>query len=147
MSFLKRADVLEAVQREMHSYTTEQGAAAREALGYLLDTVAKLPAMGEFTGSKAHLRQVSAQNLVTVERALQLEKWGPQDTNAWPEWMSILTEEVGELAEAINETHFRNAAHPERGGLEKIRHEAVQVAAVAVAIVEATLRMEADHEA
>lgn len=79
---------------------------------------------------------ILAMNAVRKERERQVAKWGPQDTNEWPEWMSILMEEVGELAEAINETWFRNAQNPERGGLDNIRKEAVQVAAVALSIVE-----------
>jgi hypothetical protein len=59
---------------------------------------------------------------------------GPQDTNEWPEWMSILMEEVGS-SPMPNETWFRNAKHPERGGLENIHREAIQVAAVAVSII------------
>ena len=87
----------------------------------------------------------TAAALVLSERARQVATWGTQDTNTWPEWMSILMEEVGELAEAINETHFANATHPERGGIENIRQEAVQVAAVAMSIIEATLK-KAAHE-
>lgn len=92
----------------------------------------------------ADLVRTTAIALVHSERQKQIAKWGPQDTNEWPEWLSILMEEVGELAEAINETWFRNATHPERGGIENIRKEAVQVAAVAVSIIEATLRLGAE---
>jgi hypothetical protein len=53
--------------------------------------------------------------------------------------MAILGEEYGELCEAVNETCYRNAKRPERGGRENIIKEAVHVAAVAVAIVEAAM--------
>jgi NTP pyrophosphatase (non-canonical NTP hydrolase) len=79
--------------------------------------------------------------LVAAERQRQDDKWGDQSGNHPFEWMSILMEEVGELAEAINETCFQTQhVKPDRGGPDAIRREAVQVAAVAVAIVEAIVR-------
>lgn len=62
----------------------------------------------------------------------QDELYGNQDHVHPFEWMSILAEEVGELGEAINETFSSAVRHPERGGIELIRKEAVQVAAVAL---------------
>jgi NTP pyrophosphatase (non-canonical NTP hydrolase) len=83
----------------------------------------------------------TALALIADERARQIEKWGDQDTNHPFAWMSILMEEVGELAEAVNETYFYTEhSKPEYGGPQSIMGEAVQVAAVATAIVEAMLR-------
>jgi transcriptional regulator with XRE-family HTH domain len=67
---------------------------------------------------------------VVAERARQHSRWGVQD-HSWPEWMLILTEEVGEAAQAANEAHWQ------RGDLTQMRDELIQVAAVAVQIVEA----------
>lgn len=73
---------------------------------------------------------------VMQERRRQDTKWGEQNHPALA-WMSILMEEVGELAEAVNETHFDNGPDARRrGGIDNIRKEAVQVAAVAVALIE-----------
>jgi len=84
-----------------------------------------------------------AMALVAAERKRQDEKWGDQSGNAPFEWMSILGEEFGELCEAVNETCFHTAhTKTERGGTLAIRKEAMQVAAVAVAIIEATMYME-----
>lgn len=71
-----------------------------------------------------------AVQLVHRERLRQDEKWGIQ-RHSWPEWMTILTEEVGEAAQAACNEHF----HPS-GNLSRLKEELVQVAAVAVAIVE-----------
>ena len=82
-----------------------------------------------------------AVELVVAERYRQTEKWGDQSGNHPFEWMSILGEEYGELCEAVNETCFQSAhVKPELGGNAAILREAVQVAAVAVAIAEAALR-------
>lgn len=73
---------------------------------------------------------------VIKERKRQDAKWGEQnhDTNVW---LGILGEEFGELCQAVNETWFDNGPEERRkGGYENIRAEAVQVAAVAVALVE-----------
>ncbi len=70
---------------------------------------------------------------VLEERARQDLKWGQQShSEEW--WLAILMEEVGELSQAILETHFDNGT--DLGGFENIRKEAVQVAAVAVAMLE-----------
>jgi len=61
---------------------------------------------------------------VLEERAKQEFKWGEQ--NHWPSfWANILGEEVGEVSHAILEQDWTN-----------YREELIQVAAVAVAMVE-----------
>jgi NTP pyrophosphatase (non-canonical NTP hydrolase) len=88
-----------------------------------------------------------AVELAVDERLRQNEKWGDQSGNHPFEWMSILMEEVGELAEAVNETCFSSPhMKPGRGGRDAILREAVQVAAVALAIAEATIKAENGKE-
>jgi hypothetical protein len=70
--------------------------------------------------------------LVERERKRQIDQWGARPGYHPFEWMSILAEEVGALTEAVNDK-------PERGGAEKIIREAIQVAAVALAIAENTI--------
>ena len=77
---------------------------------------------------------------VIFERTRQMKLWGECSDNHPFEWMSILGEEFGELCEAVNETYFKNGIHPECGGNEKIIKEAMHVAAVAVAIIESSVR-------
>ena len=50
------------------------------------------------------------------------------------EWVSILTEEVGELAQATNDTYLGEYKHPY--DMNDIRQEAIHVAAVALSIIE-----------
>ena len=66
-----------------------------------------------------------------AERRRQEALWGRQDHDPFV-YVTILTEEVGEVAEAAHDTFFGGKA----GGVEAIRKEAVQVAAVALAMVE-----------
>jgi NTP pyrophosphatase (non-canonical NTP hydrolase) len=66
---------------------------------------------------------------VHQERNEQVRKWGVQDHS--PEmWLAILTEEVGEVAKEIAESHVKpfNA--------RRYRQELIQVAAVAAAAIE-----------
>jgi hypothetical protein len=58
---------------------------------------------------------------VIAENLRQVEKWGIQDHSPF-EWMIFLTEEHGELAQAISENYYR------AGSLEDVVKEAVQVA-------------------
>jgi NTP pyrophosphatase (non-canonical NTP hydrolase) len=63
------------------------------------------------------------------ESRRQLAKWGVQ-TRTPAEWMLYLTEEVGELAEAISEREYRD------GTSEDVLKEALQVATLALKIAE-----------
>ncbi len=69
---------------------------------------------------------------VVKERARQDDLWGEQNNDPVT-WLVILMEEVGEIARAILSWRF-DGPIGSRGGA--IRDEAVQVAAVAVAMVE-----------
>ena len=66
---------------------------------------------------------------VLQENGEQLAKWGIQNADL-SDWMLWLTEEVGELAEAIAERIFRD------GSLVNIWNEAIQTATLALKIAE-----------
>jgi NTP pyrophosphatase (non-canonical NTP hydrolase) len=73
----------------------------------------------------------AAARSVMDERLRQDAKWGEQNHDP-STYLTILMEEVGEYAQAVLETRFGGP----HGGEDKMRAEAVQVAAVALAIVE-----------
>ena len=66
---------------------------------------------------------------IKAERIRQVLKWGRQDRPPL-EWVSILTEEVGEVAQEANRVYFGGK------GADDYRAEMVQVAAVAHAAIE-----------
>ena len=68
------------------------------------------------------------------ERMRQRHMHGDQNLNP-VEWVSILTEEVGEAAQRANQVHFKENGNPDKSLLE-FRTELIQVAAVAVQIIE-----------
>ena len=68
---------------------------------------------------------------ILAERYFQEMKWGEQNHDPYT-YLAILLEEVGEYAQASLQTQFGG----KHGGLENMRTEAVQVAAVAMAIIE-----------
>jgi NTP pyrophosphatase (non-canonical NTP hydrolase) len=72
----------------------------------------------------------AAQDIM-AERRRQVEKWGVSDHDPFL-YLNILIEEVGEFAQASLQTRFGGP----KGGHDHMREEAVQVAAVALAIVE-----------
>lgn len=74
--------------------------------------------------------QNAAIAMILQERDAQDEKFGPQEGHSGFVWLAILTEEVGELSQCILHGKFGGKAS------EKTLEEAVQTAAVAVAIVE-----------
>ena len=63
------------------------------------------------------------------ENENQVEKWGIQCVTAF-EWLTYTTEELGELAQAINEYEYRD------GTAEQIVKEAIQLATLALKIAE-----------
>lgn len=74
--------------------------------------------------------------LIEEERQRQHEIWGVQNHNPF-EWFSILSEEVGEVAKELNECPRQYglplmSSHAE----ERYVEELIQVAAVAVAMIE-----------
>lgn len=88
--------------------------------------------------------QSHAVDEVINERASQDLKWGEQ-RHPYEWWLAILGEEFGELCQAILETHFTgNPEHKTKGGVKNIKAEAIQVCAVALALIECINRNEAE---
>ena len=85
--------------------------------------------------TRNNINRARALTLIAQRRYEQFEKWGEQE-HTWSEWATILGEEYGELCEAINETVLNNATKPELGGLENMVNEVVDVAAVALQMLE-----------
>jgi hypothetical protein len=83
-----------------------------------------------YTAESVSLVQSCAVAAVLDERARQDAKWGTQNHTPIV-WSAILTEECGEFAKEALEFHF--SVKPPQPNL---RYEAVQVAAVALAIIE-----------
>ena len=72
---------------------------------------------------------------VHAEQLRQFQLWGEQ--NHEPEiWLAILTEEVGEAAQAALNIRF------EHGTRKELRHEMIQVAAVSMSMLDAMDRAE-----
>ena len=76
-------------------------------------------------------RWQNVMKAVQVERGRQLEKWGAQNHHSLETYLTILVEEVGELAASILCHKFGNDDHPELDW----QKEATQVAAVAMAMI------------
>lgn len=86
--------------------------------------------------------QQSILHLVAIERERQDKKWGEQNHNDFI-WLTILTEEVGELAaDMFDKFHYERTGAPRFvGGIQKNRvREAIEVAAVAIAYIECLIR-------
>ena len=80
---------------------------------------------------------------VLLERKLQFNKWGEQNHEPFA-WLAILGEEVGEANMAALEAHF--TGYEKSGDLHPFRAELIQVAAVAVAMIECLDRHAAARE-
>lgn len=78
---------------------------------------------------------------IIQERTNQDEKWGQQNHKPI-EWCAILMEEVGEMAKEAHEFHFQGKYYQPTGQLERYEKELIQVAAVALAMLESLYRNE-----
>lgn len=75
-----------------------------------------------------------------MERIQQDVKWGEQN-HSNEKWLSILLEELGEAATAMNELDpVGERKYPEIACIENLEIELVQVAAVSVAWIESLRR-------
>lgn len=63
---------------------------------------------------------------IKTERERQVQLWGEQSETPWG-WLSILVEEVGEVAKEVNEHDYLE------GPSKNMEDELIQVAAVAIA--------------
>lgn len=68
-------------------------------------------------------------DMVSSENIRQRKKWGVQDRTPF-EWLTYITEEVGELAEAISEHEYR------RGQPSSVVKEAIQAATLCLKVAE-----------
>ena len=78
--------------------------------------------------------EIKAWDAIMSERARQIAKFGDQSDKSPVEWISVLTEEVGETAKEANDLHFASGYDPERRAkFERMRTELIQSAAVCLA--------------
>lgn len=77
-------------------------------------------------------------DLVQLESQCQAHKWGIQDRTAF-EWMTYITEEVGELAQAVSEHAYRG------GRASTAAKEAIQAATLCLKLAEMYINIEAER--
>lgn len=75
------------------------------------------------------LKSPRVWEMIAEENHAQIEKWGVQNHHPYA-WLAFLTEEVGELAEAMTEADFRG------GRKQDVVKEAIQVATLSMKIAE-----------
>lgn len=81
---------------------------------------------------------------IRKERTKQEQKWGQQN-HSTAEWCMILGEEVGEVNKAALEAHFK-MDNPEQK-LKEYKEELIQVAALAINMIESLHRNELQNKA
>lgn len=72
---------------------------------------------------------------IVTERERQIKKWG-EHSHRYPEWISLLTEEVGEAATEANKANWATELPETVRRMRLLRNELVQVGAVCVQILE-----------
>lgn len=142
-AFHKRhlAEIASGSQPDEWGTTRMMWEAALAAVEEELEKLDQRPAASILEEPSA-MMTIGAFSAILSERAAQQARWGTQ-RHPFPVWVTILTEETGEFAQAVLKA--REAAYEASDDYEgpqslawlgQQRAEAVQCAAVAVAIVE-----------
>lgn len=66
----------------------------------------------------------------------QLKQWGDESELTPHQWLGLIQEEVGEIAQAVNETYLPNKTKTKLGGKENIQAEIYQAAALLIRLSE-----------
>ena len=72
------------------------------------------------------------KNKVMLEVNKQNKQWGDESELTPHQWLGLIQEEVGEIAQAVNETYLPNKTKSQLGGKENIQAEIYQAAALLI---------------
>lgn len=72
------------------------------------------------------------KNKIMLEVNKQNKQWGDESELTPHQWLGLIQEEVGEIAQALNETYLPNKTKAKLGGKENIQAEIYQVAALLI---------------
>lgn len=72
------------------------------------------------------------KNKVMLEVNKQNKQWGDESELTPHQWLGLIQEEVGEIAQAVNETYLPNKTKSKIGGKENIQMEIYQTAALLI---------------
>lgn len=72
------------------------------------------------------------KNKIMLEVNKQNKQWGDESELTLHQWLGLIQEEVGEIAQALNETYLPNKTKAKLGGKENIQAEIYQVAALLI---------------
>lgn len=76
------------------------------------------------------------KNKVMLEVNKQNKQWGDESELTPHQWLGLIQEEVGEIAQAVNETYLPNKTKSKIGGKENIQMEIYQTAALLIRLSE-----------
>lgn len=75
---------------------------------------------------------IKIRNKVMQEVNKQNRQWGDESELTPHQWLGLIQEEVGEIAQALNETYLPNKTKAKLGGKENIQAEIYQAAALLI---------------
>ncbi len=75
---------------------------------------------------------IKIRNKVMQEVNKQNKQWGDESELTPHQWLGLIQEEVGEIAQAVNETYLPNKTKTKLGGKENIQAEIYQAAALLI---------------
>lgn len=75
---------------------------------------------------------IKIRNKVMREVNKQNRQWGDESELTPHQWLGLIQEEVGEIAQAVNETYLPNKTKSQLGGKENIQAEIYQAAALLI---------------
>lgn len=75
---------------------------------------------------------IKIRNKIMKEVINQKKQWGNESELTPHQWLGLIQEEVGEIAQSVNETYLPNKTKSQLGGKENIQAEIYQAAALLI---------------
>ena len=75
---------------------------------------------------------IKIRNKIMKEVINKKKQWGNESELTPHQWLGLIQEEVGEIAQAVNETYLLNKTKIKLGGKENIQTEIYQTAALLI---------------
>ena len=126
------ADVLDIPYNTYTAYENQKREPKLEMLIKIADLLNV--SLDDLVGRKeqSNVSLIKIRNKVMQEVNKQNRQWGDESELTPHQWLGLIQEEVGEIAQAVNETYLPNKTKTKLGGKENIQKEIYQTAALLI---------------
>lgn len=141
---MKKADIARLLNLQYSTYDNYERGTGEPKLNKLIDKLIEMAdilniSLDDLLGReipKPMYTLTEIKNKVMGEVKKQKKQWGDEYHLTPHQWLGLIQEEVGEIAQAINETYLPNKTKAKLGGKNNIQAEIYQTAALLIRLSE-----------